>query len=254
MLDQGDELVARRDAVSTGEPMRRLGVAGPHRLADQPMRLCRADRPGPQPQGQHAGAMGLVRHRLGNAAQAAIAAALDQQAVEQLVGLGPAGEILRRQCLLHRRRRGLELVGHRRAILVRQRRQQLRRHRLDRDDDLVDLADVLRGQRADQHAALRQHPHQPVLLQADDRLVHRGPAHAETDRDLLLRALIARGEDGVADRLLQRGIGLVDQRAAPGPAARNFRPRKLGHGHLQHRPSMADRLHGSKNGSLTRRP
>ena len=55
--------------------------------------------------------MRLVGHGLGDAAQAAIAAALDQQAMEELVGLGLAGQIIASERLVHRRGRSLQLVG-----------------------------------------------------------------------------------------------------------------------------------------------
>ena len=89
MLDQRDNLVAGGDTMAAGMAMRLPGIARTYRCDDRAMRLRRVCRSGPQLQRQHAGTMRLVGHGLGNAAQTAIAAALDEQAMETLVSLCP---------------------------------------------------------------------------------------------------------------------------------------------------------------------
>ena len=162
-------------------------------------------------QSEQPGAMGLVAHRGRDARQPAIVAVLRQKLVETLVGGGPVEQLRALQSLLHFCRLALQRFGRGRGEFLRQAREQRCRHAFDGDQDVVDLADVVGGDRADQDAASRQHLHQALLLQTDDRLVHRRAAHAELARDLRLGRLMARREHIVADRRLQRLVGLVDQ-------------------------------------------
>ena len=56
------------------------------------------------------------------------------------------------------------------------------------------------------------HPDETFLLEADDGFVDGRPTYAELGGDLLLGTLVARREDVLPDRFLQRLVGLVHER------------------------------------------
>ena len=89
-------------------------------------------------------------------------------------------------------------------------------HALEGDDHVIDLAHIVRRQRQNGNAAFGQNPHQAFFLKPDQRLMNGGPAHAEPERDFLLRALVTGREGVVANGVLQRLIGVGDKRGCLG--------------------------------------
>src|SRR5215218_194446 len=214
-LDQRKQLVPGVDAVLASMLVSVGYLPFPDRVGNAPVGGSRSGWLWPELEREHSGPVGLVRDGLGDPADAAVAATLDKDAMELIVGDGPGVKIVLPKSLFHACGRFLELIGDPSSIFVGHGGQQLCGSRFYGNDDIVDLPNVLRGERANLYAPLGEHTDEPVLLKPDDGLVHRRPAHAEPQGDFLLRTLIAGRKDIVADRLLQRSVGIFHQRRLP---------------------------------------
>jgi 3-isopropylmalate dehydrogenase len=98
--------------------------------------------------------------------------------------------------------------------------QAFRRLGLEAGEHLVDLADVARRERRDAQAARRARLQEPLGLQADQRLPHRGAGGAERQGELRLQHLGAGGEAAIDDPGLDR---LVQRVTSEGSVAFVFR-------------------------------
>ena len=117
---------------------------------DRPVLLDRPRRLGAHSQREHSGPVRLVHDCPGDASEPAVAAALDQGAVEEVVGGRPRRQVIAFQGLPHRLV-GLGELDHAGAsIATIPAGEQLRGRALEGDDDVIDLAHVLGRDRADE--------------------------------------------------------------------------------------------------------
>ena len=100
------------------------------------------------------------------------------------------------------------------GVLVREaQRGALHGQRLELEPRLVDLEQVVDGQRGGARAAVRHVLDQPEAVEPADGLADRHRAHAHDLGELLDRQPLARGDDAVHDCLVQRVEGLLGERA-----------------------------------------
>ena len=99
--DQWNEFIAGADAVLAGMLVGRGGVPRPDRSDDVSVGGDRAGRPGSKLEREHPRPVSLIGHRLGDPADPAIAAALHQGAVEQVVRGSPREEVIVPESLFH---------------------------------------------------------------------------------------------------------------------------------------------------------